>query len=68
MRQTAITICRGLSHPTMSLSRIVYRGQEGPKGNKKIAAESERNETGQFGGVQVVISVRGISSSPEGAG
>jgi hypothetical protein len=30
----AITICRGLSHPTRSLSRIVCRGQEGPKGSK----------------------------------
>jgi hypothetical protein len=34
MRQTAITICRGLSHPTRSLSRIVCRGQEGPKDSK----------------------------------
>ncbi len=32
--QTAITICRELSHPTRSLSRIVCRGQEGPKGSK----------------------------------
>jgi hypothetical protein len=32
--QTAITICSGLSHPTRSLSRIVCRGQEGPKGSK----------------------------------
>ncbi len=32
MHQMAITICRG--HPTKSLNRIVYRGQEGPKGSK----------------------------------
>ncbi len=32
VRQKAITICRGLSHPTRSLSRIVCRGQERPKG------------------------------------
>ncbi len=34
MRQMAITICRGLSHPIRSLSRIVCRGQEGPKFSK----------------------------------
>jgi hypothetical protein len=34
MRQTAITICRGLSHPTRSLNRIACRGQEGLKGSK----------------------------------
>jgi hypothetical protein len=27
----AITICSSLSHPTKLLSRIVCRGQEGPK-------------------------------------
>ncbi len=32
--QTAITICRGLSHPTRSLSRIVCRGQQHPKAEK----------------------------------
>jgi hypothetical protein len=32
--QKAITICRGLSHPTRSLSRTVCRGQERPKGRK----------------------------------
>ncbi len=32
--QMAITICRGLSHPHRSLSRIVCRGQEGPKSSK----------------------------------
>ncbi len=32
--QKAITICKGLSHPTRSLSRIVCRVQEGPKGRK----------------------------------
>ncbi len=32
--ETAITIGRGLSHPTRSLSRIVCRGQEHPKGSK----------------------------------
>jgi hypothetical protein len=32
VRQTAITICSGLPHPTRSLSRTVSRGQEGPKG------------------------------------
>ncbi len=31
----AITICRGLSHPTRSLSRIVCRGLEDPKGSKR---------------------------------
>ncbi len=34
VHQKAITICRGLSHPTRSLSRIVCRGQERPKGRK----------------------------------
>jgi hypothetical protein len=34
VRQTAITICSGLPHPTRSLSRIVYREQEGSKGKK----------------------------------
>ncbi len=34
VHQTAFTICRGLSNPTRSLSRIVCRGQEPPKGNK----------------------------------
>ncbi len=34
VRQKAITIYRGLSHPTRSLSRIVCRGQECPKGRK----------------------------------
>ncbi len=34
MRQKAITICRRLSHPTRSLSRIVCRRQERPKGRK----------------------------------
>ncbi len=34
MRQIAITIFRGLSHPTRSLSRIVSREQEGAKGSK----------------------------------
>ncbi len=34
VRQKAITICRGLSHQTRSLSRIVCRGQEHPKGRK----------------------------------
>ncbi len=32
--QTSITICRGLSHLTRSLSRIVCRGQKGPKGSE----------------------------------
>ncbi len=32
--KTAITICSRLSHPTRSLSIIVCRGQEGPKGRK----------------------------------
>ncbi len=32
--QIAITICRGLPHPTRSLSRIVCRGQDGTKGSK----------------------------------
>jgi hypothetical protein len=30
----AITICIGLSHPTRSLSRIVFKGQEHPKCSK----------------------------------
>ena len=35
MRQTARTICSGLPpHPTRSLSRIVCRGLQGPKGSK----------------------------------
>ncbi len=34
VHQKAITICRGLSHPTRSLSRIVCRGKERPKGRK----------------------------------
>ncbi len=34
VRQKAIIICRGLSHPTRSLSRIFCRGQERPKGRK----------------------------------
>ncbi len=34
VRQKAITFCRELSHPTRSLSRIVCRGQEQPKGRK----------------------------------
>ncbi len=34
VRQKAITIYRGLSHLTRSLSRIVCRGQERPKGRK----------------------------------
>ncbi len=33
MRQTAITICSGLPNLTISLSRIVFRGQEIPKGS-----------------------------------
>jgi len=32
--QTAINVCRGLSHPTISLRRIVCRGQEFPLGRK----------------------------------
>ncbi len=32
--QKAITICRGLSHPTRSPSRTVCRGQKRPKGRK----------------------------------
>jgi hypothetical protein len=32
--QKAITICRGLSHLTRPLSRIVCRGQERHKGRK----------------------------------
>jgi hypothetical protein len=32
--QMAITICRGLSHPTSSLNRIVCGVQERPKGRK----------------------------------
>jgi hypothetical protein len=32
--QMAFVICRELSHPTSSLSRIVCRGQEGLKGSK----------------------------------
>jgi hypothetical protein len=32
--QIDITICRGLSHLTRSLSKIVCRGQEGPNGSK----------------------------------
>jgi hypothetical protein len=32
-RETTITICSWLSHPTRSLSRIVCRGQEGPEGS-----------------------------------
>jgi hypothetical protein len=36
VRQTAISICRRLSHPTRSLSRKVCRGQEGPRGRKGI--------------------------------
>jgi hypothetical protein len=34
VRQTAITICSWMSHSIGLLSRIVYRGQEGPKGSK----------------------------------
>ncbi len=34
VRQTVFIICRRLSHLTRSLSRIVCRGQEGPKGSK----------------------------------
>jgi hypothetical protein len=34
VRQIAITICIKLPNPTRSLSRIVRRGQEGPKGSK----------------------------------
>jgi hypothetical protein len=34
VHQKAIAICRGLSHPTRSLSRIVCRGQERSKGRK----------------------------------
>jgi hypothetical protein len=34
-RRTATTICSGLSQLTRSLSRIVYRGQEGPKAHFK---------------------------------
>ncbi len=34
VRQKAITICKGLSHLTRSLSKIVCRGQERPKGKK----------------------------------
>jgi hypothetical protein len=34
VRQTAITICSGLLHPTLSHSRIVCRGWEGPKGSR----------------------------------
>ncbi len=33
-RITAITNGNGLSHPTRSLSRIVCKGQQGPKGCK----------------------------------
>jgi hypothetical protein len=33
-RRTAITNGIGLSHPTSSLSRIVCKGQQGPKGCK----------------------------------
>jgi hypothetical protein len=33
-RQKVITICRRLSHPTRSLSRIVCRGQERPNSRK----------------------------------
>ncbi len=33
-KKCAITICRGLSHLTRSLSRIVCRGQAGPKVSK----------------------------------
>ncbi len=32
--QKAISFCRGLSHPTRSVSRMVCRGQERPKGRK----------------------------------
>ncbi len=32
----AITICSGLPNPSRSLSSIVCRGQEGPKGSKDI--------------------------------
>ncbi len=35
--QKAITICRGLSHPTRLLSRIVCRGQERPKAEKALS-------------------------------
>ncbi len=34
VRQTVFIICRSLSHLTRWLSRIVCRGQEGPKGSK----------------------------------
>ncbi len=34
VRQTAISICSGLPHPTSYRSRIVCRGQEGPKSSK----------------------------------
>ncbi len=34
VRKKAITVCRGLSHTTRSLSRIVCRGQKRPKGRK----------------------------------
>jgi hypothetical protein len=34
VRQKAVTISSCLSHPTRSLSRIVCRGQEGPKVSK----------------------------------
>jgi hypothetical protein len=34
VRLTAITTCKGLTHPTRSPSRSVCRVQEGPKGSK----------------------------------
>ncbi len=36
VRQMTITICRGLSHPKRSLSRLVFREQEGPKCSKEL--------------------------------
>jgi len=48
--QTTITICRMLSHPTRSLSRIVCREQERPKGRKGTLGPVSRQilDTGIF--------------------
>ncbi len=44
-RQTVITICSELSHPTRSLSIIVCRGQEGPKGRKGTLGPDFQTDT-----------------------